>query len=534
MLIRRLVKGRSRHIVVLGWMHTDDGVEPQRCDSLEQFEREVAAKLGAGYEETPRSLSRRVLHEGGGQPNEKFWAIELEGSTQLVHYGRLRNGAWLVWEGTRRDKDFPSEAAALADCHAKIGKKLRGGMREYCPRDTDFSSPAKAKAAAEAVKAQAVAQRRASPKKSKAPTLKDDPKLHIGATWLRSEHATLPDLAPLAKGGYEELLLDRKLKRAPHLPRFLDACKTLRRLTLHDPAVLAPPPKKSKVRELAISGSSLDSLAFVSGFAGLEVLELAFRGVRKLTSFDELVVAKKLRRLRANQHSASTLAPLGELPRLEEYAASSTKHLRSLDGLQGCPKLRHVNANLAPIADLTPLAEAKKLEGLKLRKAKLLSLEPIYGAKKLETLFAEKSDLRTIEGIADGLPTLALLWLHSTRVRDIRPLRGLARLLELDLAGLPIEDFSPLAELPKLEYLDLFETAFDDLDLLDGMPNLVRVRLAKTKVKKSDPRVKKLDRRIKANNPGAEGLVFSTGRGGLPSLGNDRAAYVGEWGQREG
>jgi Leucine-rich repeat (LRR) protein/predicted DNA-binding WGR domain protein len=535
MLVRRLSKSRSRVLLVLGWMHKTDGLTPQRCDSEAQLGEEVAKLIRAGYAETPRSLSRRVFHEGKGRPNEKYWAIEVDGKRQFTHYGSLRDGVWLAFEGTQKKKDFPSATAALADYEKKTKKKRSEGMKEYRPRATESASeqaaPA-AKAGKRRPSKKAAAKKKSASAKSVSASIHDDPKLEVGEGYIVSRHASLPDLLPLAKSGCRDLQLDRKLKRAPELHAFLDACKSLRGVDLHDPAALTPPPKKSKVRQLRISATSLKTLAFLTGFPELELLELAFRGVRGLETLDDLVHSKKLRRLRANQHGASSLKALGKLPRLAEYAASSTKNLRTLDGLQGCPKLAHVNANLAPIADLDALATSKALLGLKIRKAKVGTLEPIYGAKKLETLFAEMTPLRSIDGIARGLPALKLLWLHSTKIGDIRPLAGLRSLLELDISGLPIKDFSPLAELKSLQYVDLFETSFNDLDLLDALPNLVRVRLAKTKVKRNDSRVKRINKRIKANNRHAEGLVFAA-RSGLAALSDEQAAYVREWGRNE-
>jgi Leucine-rich repeat (LRR) protein len=357
-------------------------------------------------------------------------------------------------------------------------------------------------------------------------TADNDPKLHVWERTLTSEHATLPDLRQLAKAGYEQLILDRKLKRAPELTAFLDACPTLRLLSLHNAKLLDPPPRKSALRRLEITGGTTTNLEFLSGFPKLQSLELAFRGSRKLTDLSGLRHVPKLRSLHANQHAASSLAPLAQLRQLREYSANSAKALKSLEGLQGCPKLLHVDANLTPIADLVPLSGAKKLMALKIRKARVESLAPLYGAKQLQTLFAEQTRLRSLDGIAAGLPALRLLWIHSTRVKDITPLGGLTSLLELDLSGLKIDDFSTLAELMSLEHLDLYETSFGDLDLLEALPNLVSARVEKTKIRKNDPRVKKLSAALREKHGEGAGLYFSN-RAGLPKLRPGQAAFAG-------
>ncbi len=354
----------------------------------------------------------------------------------------------------------------------------------------------------------------------------NDPKLRVWQRTLTSEHATLPDLRPLAKAGYDKLILDRKMKRAPELAGFLDACPSLRTLSLHDVKLLEPPPRKSALRRLEISGGTTTDLEFLTGFPKLESLELAFRGSRKLTDLSGLRHVPKLRTFHANQHASTTLTPLAQLPHLREYSANSAKALKSLEGLEACAKLLHVDANLTPIADLSPLSGAKRLMALKIRKARVESLAPLYGAKKLQTLFAEQSRLRSLDGIASGLPALRLLWIHSTRVKDITPLGGLESLLELDIAGLKVEDFSILAKLTSLEHLDLYETSFGDLDLLGELPNLVSARVEKTRIRKNDHRVKKLSVALRAKHGEHAGLYFSN-RAGLPKLRPGQAAFGG-------
>ncbi|MBW2464755.1 MAG: hypothetical protein JRH11_24110 [Deltaproteobacteria bacterium] len=336
--------------------------------------------------------------------------------------------------------------------------------------------------------------------------------------------ATVPDLTSYLDAGVRHLRLDRKVKKAPGLDEFLDRCTTLRSLSIHQPALLDPAPTKATLEFLDISGTKVRSLDFLAGFPELTRLSLGFRGT-EVADFTPIRHAPRLERLRANGHRAGTIKPLRALEHLEEYVAHQTKALASLDGLDGCPNLVHVDANQSHIASLKALRGAKMLRALKIRGTKVPSLEAIYGCHAIETLFAERTKLKSIEGIAEGLPSLRLLWLHNTGVTDLSPLRGLDSLVELDLGGLAVDDFRVLGDLPSIEHLDFHGTRFSDLSLLESLPKLVSARLASTKVREKDPRAAKLNRKLKARHGRDAGLSFDA-RSGTARLGVNRATCL--------
>ncbi|RLB53116.1 MAG: hypothetical protein DRJ42_12895 [Deltaproteobacteria bacterium] len=339
--------------------------------------------------------------------------------------------------------------------------------------------------------------------------------------YLHCNVATVPDLTSYLDADVRHLHLDRKVKKAPGLDAFLDQCTTLRGLTIHQPALLDPAPTKTAIELLDISGTKLRSLDFLAGFPELRRLSLGFRGT-EVADFTPVRHVPHLERLRANGHRAGTIKPLRALEHLEEYVAHQTKALASLDGLDGCPKLVHVDANQSRIASLDALSGATMLRALKIRGTKVPSLDAIYGCHALETLFAERTKLKSIDGIAEGLPGLRLLWLHNTAITDLSPLRGLRSLLELDLGGLAVDDFNVLGDLPSLEHLDFHGTKFSDLSVLESLPNLVSARLTSTKVREKDPRVAKLNRKLRAKHGRDGGLSFDA-RSGMARLGVNRA-----------
>lgn len=73
----------------------------------------------------------------------KFWMADVEGKSFVVVYGRLGTA------GQRKDKAFPSEAAAQKELEKKIGEKLREGYHEVSA-SAQAAAPAAAKGAAAA------------------------------------------------------------------------------------------------------------------------------------------------------------------------------------------------------------------------------------------------------------------------------------------------------------------------------------------------------------------------------------------------
>jgi hypothetical protein len=72
----------------LGFGHrVTDGGHPvaQVPTRREDFERAVAEQAAAGFEETERSLTRRVLKTA-----VRFWIVTLEGNAVCVHAGPIR------------------------------------------------------------------------------------------------------------------------------------------------------------------------------------------------------------------------------------------------------------------------------------------------------------------------------------------------------------------------------------------------------------------------------------------------------------
>ncbi|MGE0710803.1 MAG: DUF4132 domain-containing protein [Planctomycetota bacterium] len=85
-------------------------------------------------------MRRELLCQEGG--SDKFWTVEVEGSSHTVHFGRRGTS------GQRKTKDFASPAAALAAAEKLIAQKLKGGYVDVAPSDDAPAAPASPESAA--------------------------------------------------------------------------------------------------------------------------------------------------------------------------------------------------------------------------------------------------------------------------------------------------------------------------------------------------------------------------------------------------
>jgi hypothetical protein len=94
------------------------------------------------------------------------------------------------------------------------------------------------------------------------------------------------------------------------------------------------------------------------------------------------------------------------------------------------------------------------------------------------------------------------LTLRSTgvlKVQDLRPLRALPFIEELNFDGHRVNDLMPLQKLPRLKKLSLRFNDVYDLEPLLALPRLESLDLAGNPVSANDPILKKLQKKMKVN-----------------------------------
>jgi predicted DNA-binding WGR domain protein len=108
-----------------------DGGRPvaQVLTRREDFERAVAEHAAAGFEETERSLTRRVLTTA-----DRFWIVTLEGNAVCVHAGPIRPD-WNEAVGHKRSKHYRDRSRASAAYHRAVAGKREEGYDEQYARD---------------------------------------------------------------------------------------------------------------------------------------------------------------------------------------------------------------------------------------------------------------------------------------------------------------------------------------------------------------------------------------------------------------
>ncbi|WP_439626144.1 hypothetical protein [Gemmata sp.] len=95
----------------------------------EDFERAVAEQAAAGFAETERSLTRRVLATA-----DQFWIGTLDGNAVCVHSGGIRPD-WNEAMGQKRSRLYRDRRRAVAAYHRAVAGKLAEGYVEQYARE---------------------------------------------------------------------------------------------------------------------------------------------------------------------------------------------------------------------------------------------------------------------------------------------------------------------------------------------------------------------------------------------------------------
>jgi internalin A len=133
------------------------------------------------------------------------------------------------------------------------------------------------------------------------------------------------------------------------------------------------------------------------------------------------------------------------------------------------------------VADLSPLA-GMDLKALALLNCPVTDISAIKGMGLIE-LYLEKTPVKEITALA-GNTTLQKLYLSSTGVTDLSPLKGLP-IMELNLVETFVKDLSPLAQMP-IKMLWLTGSPIEDIAPLRSCP-LVSLTLHRTLVSDLSP-----------------------------------------------
>lgn len=164
-----------------------------------------------------------------------------------------------------------------------------------------------------------------------------------------------------------------------------------------------------------------------------------------------------------------------------EVVALGSCNVSDISMLAGMP-LRMLDLMKCPVADLSVLKGMPLVE-LYLEECGVDDLSPLVGNTTLQKLYLTSTNVKNLTPLK-GLP-IEELNLIGCRANDLTPLAGMP-LKMLWLTGLPVEDISPLASTP-LVSLTLHRTRVVSLQPLATLRTLQRLHVGETPVKDLTP-----------------------------------------------
>lgn len=144
-------------------------------------------------------------------------------------------------------------------------------------------------------------------------------------------------------------------------------------------------------------------------------------------------------------------ASVGTFPGIQSL--EGLQHFAHLQRLYIAPDYTHSFQPEHRIIDITPLSKLSKLEDVTISSASLGSLDGLQNQANLKRLTLQ----------------------FNGELSDLKPLRGLTSLEELDLTGNNVADLSPIGQLPKLHKLVLDTNPLVDLKPLRGLKGLTEL-----------------------------------------------------------
>jgi Leucine-rich repeat (LRR) protein len=239
-----------------------------------------------------------------------------------------------------------------------------------------------------------------------------------------------------------------------------------------------------------------------------------------VTDYTDLKWLPDLEELTAQNCAAKSLAPIGQLSKLQTLQITGTvlgsadlkmiaslPELRSLSlpgcqistisSLAGAKKLTYLDLSNNPIRDISVISGMQRLQTLYLQQNAIVNLDALKGLKQLQTLdvshnsisslaplsdlFAlrylnvSSNDLMTLAGI-ENLTGLTHLLASQNNMTDILPLSLLTQLQVLDISNNTVLNIDPVGAMLKLEELDFSHNEVSTLPVFDKHCALINIR----------------------------------------------------------
>lgn len=213
-------------------------------------------------------------------------------------------------------------------------------------------------------------------------------------------------------------------------------------------------------------------LAQLEGWSPLKQLHVS---APALTGTESLAGLFNLREATFEAKSPTNVSGIANASQLRRLAVSGYLGGRMVEDISfvaGLRQLEVLDLSSNDISDLAPLAELLSLRTLILSKnRKITSLAPLKGLKKLVILQLRRTAVTDLTPLKD-MKELGILWLSDTPVSDISALEHTTALWGLELSDTNVSDLTPLKSLP-LKHLSAQNTKVTDFS---PVPSTTKLR----------------------------------------------------------
>ena len=227
-------------------------------------------------------------------------------------------------------------------------------------------------------------------------------------------------------------------------------------------------PLNDHLKELSITGTSIENISILEDFTRLEYLNLSYNPLinQSLSSLRKL----KLKQLHLRCTRISDTTVLGEINDLEKLFLGGSDLLEDIVGLEGLTNLIQLEINHTNISSFKNVHVGNSLRFLSAES----TINKISGLERfphLEELYLMSHYFEKIEGL-DHLSSLKRLNLFGTGLSEIEGLDNLTNLEVLDIGDNEISEIKGLENLKKLKKLSIGFNELKAVKNLDGLSQL--------------------------------------------------------------
>ncbi len=323
----------------------------------------------------------------------------------------------------------------------------------------------------------------------------------------------------------------------------LHSLSKLEKLNLSASAVSDLNPLKYiwKLHEIDFSHTEIKDIAVLAGLKQIEILKMDSNEIPEIVPVNH---HKNLRLLQAANCHITSIDSISALPSLTRLDLHGNP-LQQIDSLRKLTAIQQLNLDSTAVSDLKPLAELHNLSVLQINNTAVADLSPIENLEKLKVVYCDNSLVTQAE--ADRFMTvnpsilvvynsaklekwwtkLSARWKTVFKQNISKPkkptkeeLHKLINVTSLNLSPYPeIKNLKPLKILYRLDELNISGTAVSDIDALASLSQLNILKMNFTKVSSLFPLSKLHNlKRLSCNNTGVSDL--------LPLSGNKRLNTV--------